>query len=104
MKSVTRFDRYNRFNVNIANWKREKPDYAVVLSHIGGRWVTFFGAMPAEKVVDDTYRVVPKDPDLTPFWGIPCEHLTILADELYKALVKVKHRIDDLPKLEFGDS
>jgi hypothetical protein len=98
VKSVTVYKGENRFNVNIDNWIDESPDYAVVLLHLGGKWIKLVGAMPAKKVESYTGTKYHKQTD-RPFWSIPCEHLTIQPKTLYKALTEVKHRIDNMEHL-----
>ena len=96
VKSVAR-KRYNgkrMFYVNIGNWNREQPDYAVVLDILDPKreLVQLMGAMDAAKV--ESYKPINGE-----FWGIPIAELNVSAVKLYQALVEIKHRLERLQHL-----
>ena len=97
VKSVTRWNGSNRVNIpySAANWELEKPNYIVVLSHIGGKWVLLCGAMnisQVEQYVDTKYHVKHSDsPYFTgPFLSIPLADFVISAKNLYDLLLNAK--------------
>jgi hypothetical protein len=97
IKSTITYKGILKFCVNIYNWERESPDYAVVLQILDSKrdWIKLLGAMPAEKV--ESYKVIETQ---EPFWAIPCKDLTIKPLKLCQELVKVKKKLAHLPRLK----
>ena len=100
VKSTTSYQGILKFTVNIENWRREQPDYAVVLNPIdwtGERvWIKLMGAMPRNQVesyMDKTdYHIKMPDPKDS-FWAIPCADITVKPIALYNTLMAVKARL-----------
>lgn len=93
VKSAKWCNRILGFRVRVYNWKRENPDYVVVLYPVDWKrervWIKLMGAMERNKV--ESYPEIKTD---QPFWEIPCADLTIKPVALYNALMQVKDKLD----------